>query len=93
VESPPGDLGGLSLLCAQGDPVLALMEGICDPGQAGFSASLMLSQVQRDWFGTKVVFHLQVVLRSRGESSREPWGVSQLRAQSYPVLALTRRDM
>ena len=50
------------------------LEGTCDPGQAGFSASLMLSQVLCDWIGTEVVFHSLVVLRSRGESSRGPWG-------------------
>jgi hypothetical protein len=50
------------------------LEGTCDPGQAGFPASLMLSQVPRDWNGTEVVFHSPVVLRSRGESSRGPWG-------------------
>jgi hypothetical protein len=50
------------------------MEGvtdICDPGLAGFSASLMLSQVQHNWIGTEVVFHSLVVQRSHGESSRD----------------------
>jgi hypothetical protein len=45
-----------------------------DPGQAGFSASLVLSQVLRDWIGTEVVFHSPVVLRSSRESSRGPGG-------------------
>jgi hypothetical protein len=36
----------------------------CDPGQAGFSASLMLSQVLWDWNRTEVVFHSPEVLRS-----------------------------
>jgi hypothetical protein len=44
--------------------------GTCDPGQAGFTASLMLSQVLPDWNGTEVVLHSSVVLSSRGESSR-----------------------
>jgi hypothetical protein len=39
------------------------LEGTCDPGQVGFSASLMLSQVLCDWNGTEVVFHSPVVLR------------------------------
>ena len=91
MESPPGDLGGLSLLCAQGDPVLALMEGICDPGQAGFSASLMLSQVPCDWIGTEVVFYSPVVLRSRGNSSRVPWGCLPTLRPGDPVLVPTGR--
>jgi hypothetical protein len=49
-------------------------EGICDPDQAGFSASIMLSQVPSDWNGTEVVFHSPEVLRSRGESSRDLGG-------------------
>jgi hypothetical protein len=49
--------------------VLAPTARDLDPGQAGFSASLVLSQVLRDWIGTEVVFHSLVVLRSRGESS------------------------
>jgi hypothetical protein len=49
------------------------LEGTCDPVQAGFPASLMLSQVPRDWIGTEVVFYSLVVLRSHGESSRGPW--------------------
>lgn len=44
-------------------------EGTCDPGQAGFPASPMLSQVPRDLIGTVVVFHSLVVLRLSGESS------------------------
>jgi hypothetical protein len=50
------------------------LEGTCDPGQSGFPASLMLSQVLCDWIGTEVVFHSTVVLRWCGESSRGPWG-------------------
>jgi hypothetical protein len=33
------------------------LEGTCDPGQAGISTSLMLSQVLCDWKGIEVVFH------------------------------------
>ena len=51
------------------------LEGTCDPGQAGFSASLMLSQFPLDWNGTEVVFHSPVVLRTSGESSRDLGGV------------------
>jgi hypothetical protein len=50
------------------------LEGTCDPGQAGFSASLMLSQVLRYWNGTEVVFHSPVVLRSPEESFRDLGG-------------------
>ena len=38
------------------------LKGTSDPGQAGFSASLMLSQVPHNWIGTEVVFHSPVVL-------------------------------
>ena len=57
------------------------VEGTCDPGQAGFSASLMLSQVLHDWIETEVVFHSPEVLRLCGESSRDLGGVCRLRAQ------------
>jgi hypothetical protein len=50
-------------------------EGVCDPGQSRFSASLMLSQVPHDWFGTEVVFQSPEVLRSHGESSKDLGGV------------------
>jgi hypothetical protein len=43
------DLGGVHRLCALGDPVLAPTRRDFDPGQVRFSASLMLSQVPRDW--------------------------------------------
>ena len=81
------DLGGVCQLCAQVTKSWHLLEGTCDPGQAGFPASLMLSQVPGDWIGTEVVFHSPVVLRSCGESSRGSWGVHRLRAQGdldYP---------
>ena len=64
------------------------LEGTCDPGQAGFSASLMLSQVPHDWIGAEVVFHSLVVLRTSGESSRGNLGVSL-----DSVLVLTGRDL
>ena len=59
-------LGGVLQLLAQVTRYWHRLEGACDPGQAGFSASLMLSQVPHDWVGTEVV-----VLRSSGESSRD----------------------
>jgi hypothetical protein len=74
-------LGGVLRLLAQVTQCWHLLEGTCDPGQAGFSASLMLSQVPRDWNGTEVVFHSPVVLRFRGESSRDLRRVS---AHSLP---------
>ena len=55
-------------------------EGTCDPGQARFSASLMLSQVPSDRNGKEVVFHSPVVLRFRGESSKDLGGVCRLLA-------------
>ena len=51
------------------------LEGICYPGQAGFSSSLMLSQFLLDWIGTEVVLHSPEVLRSSGESSRDLGGI------------------
>ena len=68
------DLVGVCRLSAQGDPVLVPTGRDLDPGQAGFSAYLVLSQVPRDWIETEVVFHSPVVLRLHGESSRGPWG-------------------
>ena len=59
-------------------------EGTCDPGQAWFSASLMLSQVLHSWIGSEVVLHSPEVLRSRGESSRDLEGVHRLRTQVDP---------
>ena len=58
------DLGGFHRLCAQVTKCWRRPEGTYDPGQAGFPASLMLSQVPRDCIGTEVVLHSQVVLRS-----------------------------
>jgi hypothetical protein len=68
------DFGGVCRLCAQVTQCWRRLEGTYDRGQARFPASLTLSQVLRDWVGTEVVFHSPVVLRSRGESSRGPWG-------------------
>jgi hypothetical protein len=68
-----------------------LPEGICDPGQAGFSVSSMLSHVLHDWNVTEVVFHSSVVLRSSGESSRDLGGVCLLCTQGDPVLLPIRR--
>jgi hypothetical protein len=64
------DLGGVHRLCAQVTKSWHRPEGTCEPGQAGFPASLMLSQAPLDWIGTEVVFHSPVVLKSSGESSR-----------------------
>jgi hypothetical protein len=75
------DLGGVLRLLAQVTWCWRRLEGTCDPGQAGFSASLML--VLRDWNGTEVVFHSPVVLRSHGESSRDLGG-GGLSADSAP---------
>jgi hypothetical protein len=63
------DLGGVLRLLTQVTQCWRQPEGTCDPGQAGFPASLML--VLHDWNGTEYVFHSLVVLRSRGESSRD----------------------
>jgi hypothetical protein len=68
-------------------------EGTCAPGQPGFSASLMLSQVPRNWIGTEVVFHSPEVLRSHGESSRDLGGVCWFCAQLDPVLVPTGKAL
>jgi hypothetical protein len=65
------DLGHVLQFLAQVTWCLRCPESTCDPGQAGVTASLMLSKFQRDWNGIEVVFHSPVVLRSRGEFSRE----------------------
>jgi hypothetical protein len=57
------DLGGCLQTLCPGDPVLVPTRRDLDPGQAGFSASLVLSQVPHDWIGTEVVFHPPVVQR------------------------------
>ena len=85
---PLGTLGGFHRLCAQVTWCCRQPEGICDPGQARFSASLMLSQVPRDWIGTEVMFHSPVVLRLCGESSRGPWGCPQTPCQNAKKLAI-----
>ena len=56
---------------------LSRLEVTFDLGQAGFSASLMMSQVQC-WKGTEVVFQSLVVLRLHGESSRELYSVPRV---------------
>jgi hypothetical protein len=75
MESPLGNLGVSADSELKVTLFWHLREGTCDPGQAGFSASLILSQVPHDWIGTEVVFHSPVVLRSCGESSRNLGGV------------------
>ena len=66
-------------------------KGPCDPGQASFSASLMVSRVLHDWNRTEVVFHSPVFLRLCGESSRDLGGVCWLCTQADPVLVQTGR--
>ena len=78
------DLGVVHRLSIKGTCCWHRPEGICDPGQAGFSASLLLSQVPRDWIGTEVVFHSPEVLRLSGEPSRDLGGVLRLHAQVTP---------
>ena len=63
------------------------------PWSGWFSASLMLSQVPRDWIGTEVVFHSPEVLSSHGESSGDLGGVCRLQDQGDLVLVPTRRDL
>jgi hypothetical protein len=81
--------GGVCQLCAQVTRCWHQLEGTCDPGQVGFSASLMLSQVPCDWIGMEVLFHSPEVLRSHGDSSRDHGGVHRLSAQGVLVLAPT----
>jgi hypothetical protein len=78
------DLGDVLWLCTQVTWCWCRPEGICDHGQTGFSASLMLSQVQSDWIGTEVVFHSQVVQRSCGETSRKRWGCPPTLSPRWP---------
>ena len=85
------DLGGVCRLCAQVTRCWHWVKGTCDPGQAGFSASLMLSQLQCDWIGTEVVFHSLVVLRLRGESSRGPWGCPLTQCPRWPGAGAERK--
>jgi hypothetical protein len=89
MKSPLGDLGGVRQLCIQADR----LEGTCDPSQAGFSASLMLSQILCDWIGTEVVFHSPVVLRSRGESSRGLWGCPLTSCPRLPSAGTDRKGL
>ena len=71
MESPLGNLGVSDDSMPKVTWCWCRPEGTCDPGQARFFASLMLSQVLHDWNGTEVVFHSPEVLRSCGESSRD----------------------
>jgi hypothetical protein len=68
------DLGVVCRICAQVTQCWCWPEGTSDPGQDGFPASVMQSQVLSNWIGREVVFHSLVVLRSHEESSRGPWG-------------------
>ena len=68
-------------------------EGTYDPGPVRFSASLMLSQVQRDWIGTEVVFYSLEVLRLHGVSPRDLGGCLPTPCPGDPVLVLTGRDL
>jgi hypothetical protein len=67
------DIGGVFRFLTQVTQCWRRPEGTCDPGQAGFSASLML--VLCYWNGIEIVFHSPVVLRSHGESSRDLVGI------------------
>ena len=87
------DLGGVCRLCAQVTKCWHWPEGTCDPGQAGFPASLMLSQVLRDWIRTEFVFHSPVVLRSHGESSRGPWGCPKTPRPRWPGAGADRKGL
>jgi hypothetical protein len=90
---PLGTLGVSANSVPQVTRCWCRMEGTCDSGQVRFSASLMLSQVPRDWNGTEVVLHSLVVLRSHRESCRDLEGVCQLCAQGDPVLVPAGRDL
>ena len=87
------DCGGVRQLRTQGDLVLAPTRRDLCPWSGWFSASLMLSQVLRDWIGTEVVFYSPVVLRSHGESSRDRGGVCRLCPQGDLVLVPTGRHI
>jgi hypothetical protein len=53
----------------QGDPELVSIGMDLSPLSGGLPASLQLALACHDWFGTDVVFHSLVILRSHGESS------------------------
>ena len=78
---PLGTLGFSAVSVPEVTRCWCRLEGTCDPGQAGFSASLMLSQVPCNWIGTEVVLHSPEVLRSCGKSSKNV-GVSANSAPS-----------
>ena len=54
---------------------------------------LLLSQASYNWFGTDVLFHSPVILRSCGESSGDCGTVRRVRAQGDLELAPTGRDL
>ena len=80
MESPLGTLGVSANSTPKVTQCWRPLEGTCDPGQARFSAFLMLSQVPHDWIGTEVVFHSPEVLRSCGD----PLGTMGMSADFVP---------
>ena len=75
MESPLGTLGVSTDSVPKLTHCLHQLERICDPGEAVFSASLILSMVPRNWIGTEVEFHSPEVLRLHGDSPRDLGGV------------------
>jgi hypothetical protein len=87
---PLGTLGLYADSVPRWPNACADLEGTCDP----VPAFPMQSQVPWDWIRTEVVIHSLMVLRSRGESPRGPWGCLQKhRTQGDPVLVPTGRDL
>ena len=59
-----GDLGKFSRVLTQCGPVLVPTGKDLCSWSGGFSVSLMLAQAYHHWFGTDVVFHSLMILRS-----------------------------
>ena len=91
-EYSRGPWGCLPTLCP-GDLVLVLTRRDLDPGQAGFSASLVLFQVPQNWIGTEVLFHSQVVQILHGESSRGPWWCLPIQHPWWPGAGTNRKGL
>jgi hypothetical protein len=60
-------------------------EGTQASGQVPPMSLLLLSQAGHNWFGTDVVYHLLVILRSQGESSGDLGTISQVCAHGQVI--------
>jgi hypothetical protein len=88
-----GDWGGVCWFRAQGDLVFVPTRMDLCPWSGRFSASLLLSQVPRNWIGTDVLFHSPVILRSSGESSRDRGGCPLTLCPRWPSAGADQKDI